>query len=100
MGTWEVRIVSKRQIRDFGERHPKALEPLKHWAKAVESAGWTNPGQLRAEFGSADFVGNLTVFSVGGNKYRLIAYVHYRREIVYVKHILTHAEYDEEGWKE
>ncbi|MGA2592530.1 MAG: type II toxin-antitoxin system HigB family toxin [Bryobacteraceae bacterium] len=53
------------------------------------------PGALKADFGSADFVGDLTVFNVGGNKYRLIAFVHYRRQIVYIKHILTHEKYDE-----
>ena len=95
-----VRIISKRRIREFGKRLPKAVEPLKHWANAVEAAEWKNPGALKAEFGSADFVANLTVFNLGGNKYRLIAFVHYRRQIVYLKHILTHAEYDKGDWKE
>jgi mRNA interferase HigB len=58
-----------------------------------------NPGALKANFGSAGFVGDLTVFSVGGNEYRLIAFVHYLRQIVYIKHILTHEEYDEGEWK-
>jgi len=94
-----VRIVSKRWIREFGTRFPKATEPLNHWANAVQTAGWKNPGALKADFGSADFVGDLTVFNVGGNKYRLIAFVHYLRRIVSIKHILTHEEYDEGEWK-
>jgi mRNA interferase HigB len=94
-----VRIISKRRIREFWERFPKAVEPLKHWANAVRRAEWTNPGALKAEFGSADFVGDLTVFNVGGNKYRLIAFVDYRRQVVYIKHILTHEEYDKGEWK-
>jgi mRNA interferase HigB len=65
----------------------------------VQTTEWKNPGALKAAFGSADFVGDLTVFHVGGNKYRLIAFVHYRRQIVYIKHILTHAEYDEGAWR-
>lgn len=44
-------------------------------------------------------MGDLTVFNVGGNKHRLIAFVHYLRQIVYIKHILTHEEYDEGVWK-
>jgi len=55
-------------------RFPKAAEPLQHWANAVQAAAWKNPGALKADFGSADFVGDLTVFNVGGNKYRLIAF--------------------------
>ena len=49
-------------------------------------------------FGTADFVGDKTVFDIGGNKYRLIAYIHYRAKIVFIKHILTHAEYDKKTW--
>ena len=99
MGTWSVRIVSKRRIREFRTRFPKAAESLQHWANAVQAAAWKNPGALKADFGSAGFVGDLTVFNVGGNKYRLIAFVHYLRQIVYIKQILTHEEYDEGEWK-
>ena len=100
---WErkdVRIISKRRIRDFTKRLPKAVGPLKHWANVVEAAGWQNPGELKGAFRSADFVRDLTVFNLGGNKYRLIAFVHYRRRIVYIKHILTHEEYDKGEWKQ
>jgi mRNA interferase HigB len=99
---WElggVRVISQRRMLEFGARFPKAAEPLKHWANAVRSAGWKNPGALKADFGSADFVGDLTVFNVGGNRYRLIAFVHYLRQIVFIKHIFTHEEYDQGDWK-
>jgi mRNA interferase HigB len=79
-----VRILSKRRLREFSTRFPKAAEPLKRWANVVRSARWMNPA-LRADFGSADFVGDLTV--------------HYVRQIVYIKQILTHEEYDEGEWK-
>src|SRR5580700_11234085 len=81
------------RIREFGTRFRDSVEPLRHWANAVRAAAWRNPGELKADFGSASFVGELTVFNVGGNKYRLIAFVHYTRQIVYIKHILTHLEY-------
>lgn len=100
---WEpvyLRIISKKQIREFVKRFPKAAEPLKHWANAVENSEWKNPVHLKAGFGTADFVGDLTVFDIGGNKHRLIAFVHYRRQVVYIKHILTHKEYDKEAWKQ
>ncbi len=99
MGTWDVRIVGKRRIREFGTRFPKAAKPLKHWANAIRAVAWKNPGALKADFGSTGFVGDLTVFDVGGNKYRLIALVHYLRQIVYIKDILTHEDYDEGEWK-
>lgn len=64
------------------------------WVDAVESADWRNPGELKAMHASASFVGDLTVFNVGGNKYRVVAFVHYRKRAVYVKRIGTHKEYD------
>ena len=92
-----MRIVSKRRIREFGKRFPQAVQALNHWANAVQAAAWKTPGALKAAFGSADFVGDLTVFN--GNKYRLIAFVHYLRQIVYIKSILMHEEYDQGEWK-
>ena len=50
---------------------------------------------LRRSFGAADLVAPYTVFDVGGNTFRLIAAIHYNRGRVYVRHVLTHAEYDE-----
>jgi mRNA interferase HigB len=56
--------------------------------------------ELREVFSSADKVGKLTVFNIGGNKVRLIAAVNYNRKIIYIRAILTHREYDEWKWKE
>jgi len=72
---------------------------LIRWANVVKASSWANPAELKAVFGSADFVGDLTVFDIGGNKYRLIAFVDYRRQIVYIKSILTHQQYDLGDWK-
>ena len=96
---WPGRVISRWAIRIFAERFPNALEPLLHWASATESSIWKTPGDVRFSFNSADFVEDLTVFDIGGNKYRLIAYVHYRRGIVYIKAVLTHKEYDKGAWK-
>jgi mRNA interferase HigB len=94
-----VRIVSQRRLQEFAQRFPRAQAPLTSWADVVEHSAWKNPADLRRTFGSADFVGELTVFNIGGNNYRLIAYVHYRRQIVFIKNILTHDEYDKGKWK-
>jgi mRNA interferase HigB len=59
-----------------------------------------NFAELRAIFPSADHVGGLTVFNIGGNKARLIAVIHYNTERVYIRHVLTHSEYDKNKWKE
>lgn len=56
--------------------------------------------ELKRVFGSVDKVGKFTVFDIGGNKYRLVAAIHYNRRKVYIRHVLTHAEYDRDKWKE
>ena len=80
-------------------KHPRAADPLKHWVNVVESSSWKNPAEMRANFPSADLVGDRTVFDIGGNNNRLISFVHYRAQIVYIKRVLTHAEYDRGDWK-
>jgi mRNA interferase HigB len=55
--------------------------------------------ELRAIFPGADKVGDLIVFNIGGNKYRLIASIHFNRGKVYIRRMLTHTEYDKGGWK-
>jgi len=94
-----VKVISRNDIRKFARKEPRALEPLMRWADVVESENWQNPSELRQQFGSADFVGDLTVFGIGGNKFRLIAYVGYRKHFVLIKRILTHADYDKGAWK-
>jgi mRNA interferase HigB len=88
-----VRIVTERRIREFIEREPRSAEAMWRWADAVDSARWGNPGDLKAMFASASFVGDLTVFNISGNRYRIGAFVHYRKQIVYIKRIGTHEEY-------
>ena len=75
------------------------MGPLNHWANCAESADWKTPADVRRSFNTVDFVGDLTVFDVGGNKYRVIAFVHYRRKAVYVKAVLTHKDYDKGAWR-
>jgi mRNA interferase HigB len=93
-----MRIISKKKLREFWENHSPAKAPLEAWHQIARRAEWEAFADVQAVFGSADQVGKLTVFNIGGNKYRLIAAIHFNRGILYVRHILTHAEYDEGKW--
>ena len=65
----------------------------------IEKASFTNYGQLRVTFPTADKVGALHVFNIGGNKFRLIAWIHFESQRFFVKAVLTHSEYDKGAWK-
>jgi mRNA interferase HigB len=86
-----VQIIAKRTIRQFWEKHPRAEVPLRLWFANVSAAKWTGPADVKAAFGSADFIaGNRVIFDIGGNKYRLVAHVSYAYGRVLVKFIGTH----------
>jgi len=95
-----MHLISRRPLKQFWMKYPDAETSLRHWIRAVETAAWNNFADLRKLFGTADQVAKFTVFNVAGNKYRLIAVIHYNRQRVYVRHILTHKEYDLGKWKE
>ena len=65
----------------------------------MKHARFATFAELRMAFGSVDKVGSLFVFNVGGNKLRLIAAVHFNSGKVFVRHVLSHAEYDRGQWK-
>ena len=94
-----MHLISRKALREFWAEHPDAESALKAWAVVVEHADWENFAQLREVYPRADQVRRFTVFDIGGNKYRLIAVIHYNRSKVYVRHVLTHAEYDMGKWK-
>lgn len=95
-----VRVISKARVRQFVDKHPEASAAFfAFWLPTVQAAQWNGPADVRRTFNSADFVEDLTVFNVGGNKYRVIAYLHYRLRAVYLKAILTHDEYSKGAWK-
>lgn len=74
------------------------MEPLLHWHSVTSRAAWRHLVGVHADFPHADAV-DLTVFNIGGNKYRLVSVIKYQWQVVYIRHILTHAKYDEGKWR-
>jgi mRNA interferase HigB len=98
-------VISLKLLRDFWERHPDAEQSLRHWYKTTVQAVWRSLHDARRDYPHADAVQarggeTLTVFNIGGNKYRLIARIRYDYQLVNVRTILTHRDYDEDRWKE
>jgi mRNA interferase HigB len=95
-----MHIITRKRLNEFAEKHPTATSGLALWYRALKLNDPVNFVELRRIFPHADQVGGLTVFNIGGNKARLIAAIHYNRRKVYIRAVLTHAEYDTGKWKE
>ena len=94
-----MRLISNRALREFAAAHADAAQPLQDFRRLVERGSFPSFADLRATFASVDKVGALYVFNIGGNKYRLVAGIHFATRRLYVKAVLTHREYDKGDWK-
>ena len=94
-----MHVITRKRLNEFAAIHPDAVAGLTHWHTLMKSCRFQNFAQLRKTFPSADQVDNKTVFNIGGNKYRLIAAIHYNRGKIYIRAILTHRDYDKGTWK-
>ncbi len=95
-----MRIIKRGALVRFWESHRDAKASLESWYGVVRRAAWQTPVEMKQIYHNADLVGRRTIFNIAGNKYRLIARVSYQAQRVFVLHILTHAEYDKEDWKQ
>ena len=90
-----VKVIAVAALRAFWLQHPDAEQPLKAWFEEASKATWTQPSDIKAQYRSVSIPKNRrVVFNIKGNDYRLVAAVAYRLQIVYVKFIGTHPQYD------
>lgn len=94
-----MHIISRKALQQFWEKYPDSQNALRRWYKIVQQTDYVSFQELRQTFPSADSVDDLIVFNIGGNKYRLITAIHFNRKKVYIRHVLTHPEYDKGDWK-
>jgi mRNA interferase HigB len=95
-----MHIISRKRLLEFGIGCPDACQPLDDWYRLAKEATWRNIAEVRQVYPHADLYGIYTVFNIGGNKYRLVVELHYDTQIVLIRHVLTHAEYDRDKWKQ
>ena len=94
-----MHIISKSYLKQFWEKHPQAEVSLRLWYKITSEHRWKHFDDVRQVFPHADLVGQLTVFNISGNKYRLITKIVFPKGRIYIRAVLTHAEYDKGNWK-
>ena len=95
-----MHVITKKRLDEFAKMHPDCRSALETWYRIVKNNNFSSFTKLKEHFPNADMVGKLTVFNIGGNKVRLVAAIHFNRNKLYVRHVLSHAEYDKGKWKE
>lgn len=90
-----MRVIAKKILREFWEKHNDCEDQLKSWYKEAEEANWQIPNDIKKEYPTASFLAdNRVVFNIKGNHYRLIVKINYAFSIVFIRFVGTHAEYD------
>jgi mRNA interferase HigB len=93
-----MRVIAKRTLREFWESTPKyadAEDPLRAWYREAKQATWQTPVDVKEQYRNASILkNNRTVFNIAGNKYRLVVEINYTAQIIFIRFIGTHQEYD------
>jgi mRNA interferase HigB len=90
-------VISNKVLIAFSAAYQDAELPLQVWRKLIETGFFKSFAELKLCFNSVDKVGSFYIFDIGGNKYRLIAAIHFNRQMLFIRHVLAHKEYDQ--WK-
>jgi len=91
----ELRVIAKKILRDFWEKNEDCEQQLKSWFREVQKSEWENPNQIKEEYPSASILNNnRVVFNIKGNNYRLIAKISFEYQMIWIRFIGTHGDYD------
>lgn len=94
-----VRIISRKKIRNAIEIRPEGEASLSAWYNLAKNEDWSHFPDVKPTWRNADNVGTCVVFDISHNRCRLVAWINYRGKKIFIRHILSHAEYDGERWK-
>ena len=94
-----MHVISRKMLLKAAQKHSDLFGPLDVWYRIAKKTQWTGLADVRCAFPSADAVEEFTVFNIKGNAYRLIAEINYKTGRIFLRHVLTHAEYSKEGWR-
>lgn len=90
-----MHIITRGRLTEFGRRHADAAQSLRDWARIIRRKRYKGHLEVRRDFTTVDFVGTTkAVFNICGNRYRLVVDMRYDLGRVYIRHVVTHQEYD------
>ncbi len=88
-------VITKTKLISFYELEPISKTALIKWYKTVLASDWVDFQSIKKTFNSVDSVGNdRFVFNVSGNKYRIVAMIHFSTRTLYLRFVGTHKQYD------
>ncbi len=93
-------MISKAAWRDAVAADPTLQGPLAQWYKVAKSARWKSLVDVRRAYPHADYVEPYTIFNIKGGAYRLVVKIEYGWQIIFVRALLKHAQYDRGEWKQ
>ena len=94
-----MRVVSYKAIRRFCEGRPEAKDPLDRWYRIAKRAVWASFAHLKQTFNTAGLVAPYIVFDIGGNKYRFVAAINFRKKVLLIRRVMIHKDYEKGEWK-
>jgi mRNA interferase HigB len=97
---YRVRVISRKKIRDASKEHPEWEASLLAWYKVAKNADWAHFLDVKQSWKNSDKVGACVVFDISHNKCRLVAWINYKGKKVFIRFVLSHADYDKEKWKD
>lgn len=90
-----MRIIAKSTLRDYWLKNKDAEQSLLSWYKATNKAKWSNFNEVKLQYRTCKILGNdRIIFKIKGNKYRLIVKISFENQLIWIRFIGTHAEYD------
>jgi mRNA interferase HigB len=95
-----MRVISEKRIWEAKEKWPRSASALDEWYRRIKRNSPGDFASMKGIFPATDKVGQFHVFDIGGNKLRLIAFVRYPTQRIYIKHLFDHREYEQDKWKE
>ena len=93
-----MHVISRKKLLEAAERHRDLAGPLDVWYRIAKKVEWRNLVDVKRVFPTADAAGRFTIFNIKGNAYRLVAEINYRTQKIFLRHVLTHAEYSKGNW--
>jgi mRNA interferase HigB len=94
-----VRVISRKKLKEAASTHAEVTASLDAWYRITKRASWKSLSDVRIVWSSADLFGDCTIFNIKGTKYRLIVWINYQTQKVFIRNVMSHAEYSKGGWK-